>query len=280
MRPAGVVIKGGEEFRAVIGHKLTEAHVVAEQFMGRRPFRLRPHAVIGSGVRGNRHGVSVAARYYALMYAVDVSEITLGMLVSWAVLIGAAAVVAYAVYRSMDRPLLALTPTPAGPRAIRRSVITYVIVTPLLVGLWWFFFTTVLLLSDNTFNATQLLLLPIALIIAVRTLVFIAPGPAHELAKVLPIALIAVVILGGGVRPIEDYDRVFDELEPVGISGPSIMLLFLYDYGLTALWYWGWIRWGQPRLAARRAGRSVEQLAHDDGGVAVLPDTDGADGST
>jgi|GEM_PF-1316931 hypothetical protein len=271
------MIKRREEVGAVLGDELTEPHVVTDQLMGRRPLRLRPDRVHGARVWRNRHCASVAATYDAEMDTVDVSEITLGMLVTWAVLIASAAVVAYLVYRSMDRPLLALTPTPAGPRATPRSVVTYIIVTPLLVALWWAFFTTVLLLSDNTFNATQLLLLPIALIIAVRTLVFIAPGPAHELAKILPIALIAVVILGGGVRPVEDYDRVVDELEPVGISGASIMLLFLYDYVLTTIWYWGWIRWGRERWTTRRSKRSVQQVADDDGGVAVLTDTDGAD---
>lgn len=248
------------------------------EFMGRRPLHLRPRRIIGPRVCGNRHGLSVAAAYDALVDTIDVSEITLGMLVFWAVLIASAAVVAHLVYRSMDRPLLALTPTPDGPRATRRSVITYILVTPLLVALWWFFFSAVLLLSDNAFNATQLLLLPLALIIAVRTLVFIAPGPAHELAKILPIALIAVVILGGGVRPIEDYDRILDELEPVDISGASILLLFVYDYAITAIWYWGWVRWGRPQMAVWRARRSVEQVPDHDGGVAVLADTDGADG--
>ena len=180
-------------------------------------------------------------------------EITLGMLVFWAALIGGAAVLAHLVYRSMDRPLLSLTLTEQGPRAQRRDVVLYVIVTPLLVALWWSFFTMVLLLSDNKIGATQLILFPLALIIAVRTLVFIAPGTAHALAKILPIALIAVVILSGSVRPAEEFDRILDDLAPIAVSSPAIVLLFCYDYIITAIWYWGWIRWGRPKWVARRA---------------------------
>ena len=199
------------------------------------------------------------------------------MIVIWSALIGVAAFLAYWVYRSMDRPRLVLTPTPQGPRATRRHVILYVITTPLLIVSWWIFFFVVLLINANEINAAQLVIFPIALIIAIRTLAFIAPHAAHELAKVVPVALVAFVILDGNIRSEAEMDEMLGEIENIELTGPALLLLFAYDYALTTIWYWGWIRWGQPRWQARKERRSGEHVADDDGGVAVLADADGAD---
>lgn len=208
----------------------------------------------------------------------SLTEIGFSEIVIWSVIIAVAALVAYWVYRSMDHPLLALTDTPDGPRPTRRALITYVLVTPLLVTAWWIFFTAVLIFNENALNAAQVVIFPIALVIAIRTLAFVAPRAAHELAKVIPIALVAFVILDGNIRNEQEIIELGDKLEAIEITGPALLLLFAYDYLLTAIWYWGWIRWGQPRWQARKAARSGQHVAHDDGGVAVLTDTDGADG--
>ena len=187
------------------------------------------------------------------MDTLGLTEIGFGEIVIWSLLIAIAALVAYWVYRSMDHPLLALTETPDGPRPTRRALITYIIVTPLLVTAWWIFFTSVLIFNENALNAAQVLIFPIALIIAIRTLAFVAPHAAHELAKVIPIALVAFVILDGNIRNEEEIVELGDKLEAIEVTGPALLLLFAYDYLLTAVWYWGWIRWGQPRWAARTA---------------------------
>ena len=208
----------------------------------------------------------------------EVSEVTPVIVIVWAVLIGVAAFLAYLVYRSMERPRLVLTPTPDGPRATPRNVILYAITTPVLIVLWWSFFFLVFWVNANEINAAQLVIFPIALIISIRTLAFVAPHAAHELAKVIPVALIAFVILDGNVRSEAEMSEMLDQVEGITLTGPALLLLFAYDYLLTAIWYWGWISWGKPRWQARR--RSGEHVAHDDGGVAVLPDADGADGRT
>lgn len=204
---------------------------------------------------------------------IDLTEIGFSEIVIWSAIIAIAALVAYWVYRSMDHPLLALSDTPEGPRPTRRALITYIIVTPLLVTAWWIFFTAVLIFNENALNAAQVIIFPIALVIAIRTLAFVAPRAAHELAKVIPIALVAFVILDGNIRNEEEIVELGDKLEAIEITGPVLLLLFAYDYLLTAIWYWGWIRWGR-----RRGGVSGEHVADDDGRIAVLSDTDGADG--
>ena len=190
------------------------------------------------------------------MSPVDTSgltEIGFDVIVQWSLFIAVAALVAYWVYRSMDHPLLALTETPAGPRPTRRALVTYILVTPLLVSLWWGFFSIVLIVNENSLNPAQIVIFPIALIIAIRTLAFVAPRAAHELAKVIPIALVAFVILDGNIRNEEELVELGDKMEAIEITGPALLLLFAYDYLLTAIWYWGWIRWGQPRWQARKA---------------------------
>ena len=209
---------------------------------------------------------------------IGLTEVGFTEIIQWSLIIAIAALIAYWVYRSMDHPLLALTPTPAGPRPTRRALVIYVLVTPLLVSAWWLFFILVLIVNENSLNPAQIVIFPIALIIAIRTLAFVAPRAAHELAKVIPIALVAFVILDGNMRTAEEVGEVFDGIADIEITIPALLLLFAYDYLITTIWYWGWIRWGQPRWQARKERRSGEHVAHDDGGVAVLTDADGADG--
>jgi hypothetical protein len=181
----------------------------------------------------------------------DLTEIGLGEIAFWSIVIITGALLAYLVYRSMDHPLLRVTQTPDGPRVTRRDLIRYVIATPILVTAWWMFFTLVLFVNENALNAAQLVIFPIALIIAIRTLAFTAPPAAHELAKVIPIALVAFVILDGSIRDWEEIDELGQQMEAIGLSGAALVFLFAYDYLLTAIWYWGWVRWGKPRWAAR-----------------------------
>lgn len=209
---------------------------------------------------------------------IDLTEVTLSTVALWSAIIGVAALTAYLVYRSMDHPLLRVTVTSAGPRVRPRDMVLYVIVTPILISLWWLFFTIVLIANSNKLNAAQIVIFPIALILAIRTLVFVAPGAAHELAKIIPFALIAFVILDGNVRSEAQTAELANAVSDIGLSEFALILLFVYDYALTAIWYWGWIRWGRPRWQARKVRRSGEHVAHDDGGVAVLADADGADG--
>ena len=211
------------------------------------------------------------------MDTAELTEVGLGEIAFWSIVIIIGAVLAYLVYRSMNHPLIRISQTPDGPRVTRRNLVRYVIVTPILVTAWWLFFTVVLLVNQNELNAAQLLIFPIALIIAIRTLAFTAPRAGHELAKIIPIALVAFVILDGRIRDLTEIDELGDQAESIDVSGAALLLLFAYDYVLTAIWYWGWVRWGKPEWQARKERRSAEHVAHDDGGVAIMPDTDGAD---
>ncbi len=231
----------------------------------------------------------------------DGFEVTIGQVLWWSVFIGAAAWIAFLVYRSMDHPRLVLTPTPEGLRATPRNVIQYAVSMPFLIALWWGFFFLVFLINENHVNLVQLFVFPSALVVSIRALAFISPVTARELGKVLPVALVAFVILDGKVRDLEEIGEILDESDLIQSDAWVIPFVLFCDYAFTAIWYWGWIRWLQPRLAARKVSAeasdgasgsdtaagaesgdgsaSAEEVAHDDGGVAVLPDADGADRS-
>lgn len=191
---------------------------------------------------------STGGRSYPV--AVDttaISEITLPVLMVWSAFIGFAAFIAYLVYRSIERPRLVLTQAPDGLRATRRDAALYAVTLPVLLLLWWGFFSGVLLVNANEISPTQFVIFPIALIIAIRTLAFLAPHAAHELAKVIPVALIAFVILDGNIRSEDEMVEMLDSVAGISLAVPALLIFLAYDYILTAAWYWGWIRWGQPR---------------------------------
>ena len=203
---------------------------------------------------------------------------TLWQVVTVAILIGVAAWLAFLVYRAMDHPRLALTPTAEGPRARPEDVAKYVASMPFLILLWWTFFFAVFLLNENHLNIVQLVVFPSALVLSIRALAFLSRPTAYELGKVMPVALVAFVILDGAMRSPDEIEEILIELDVVEVDIWIFVALIIADFVFTAAWYWGWIRWGQPRWAAFRTARSGEHVAHDDGGVAVLADADRADG--
>ncbi|MFM9135195.1 MAG: hypothetical protein ACKOT0_07160 [bacterium] len=213
-----------------------------------------------------------------LSLSIDDFEVTIWQVVSFSIFIGLAAWLSFMVYRAMDHPRLVLTETPQGPRADGLDVAKYALSMPFLIALWWGFFFAVFLINESHINIVQLFVFPSALVVSIRALAFLSPVTARELGKVLPVALVAFVILDGNIR---DFQEIDDFLEQSHLIAPDfwvIPFVLFVDYLFTAIWYRGWIRGLQPLLAARKAAvTSAEEVAHDDGGVAVLPDPDGTD---
>lgn len=209
----------------------------------------------------------------------DGFEVTIGQVIWWSFFIGAAAWLSFLVYRAMDHPRLVLTQTPDGPRALLPDVAKYAVSMPFLIVLWWAFFFIVFLINDNHINAVQLFVFPSALIVSIRALAFLSPVTARELGKVLPVALVAFVILDGSLRNPAEVEEMLEQAFEIDTDDLVIVFVLFVDYLFTAIWYWGWIRWGQPLLAKRKAA-SAHKVADDDGGVAVLTDADRADGGT
>lgn len=180
-------------------------------------------------------------------------SVSLEEILFWTIVIILSAILAYIVYRAMERPRLRLTQTPDGPRAMRRDVILYAITIPLLIFAWWNFFSAILIVADTNLEIVALTTVPAGIVLAARVLAHVDQRIAHEIAKAVPLTIITLIVVTGSLRGEENIVRLLAEAGRVDISWGALLFVLLADYAITAIWYWGYIRWWQPRREARRA---------------------------
>ncbi len=183
-------------------------------------------------------------------------EVNLSQVIFWTIVIVLAAVASYIVYRAMERPRLRLTETDSGWRASRRDVIAYIATIPFLIFGWWLFFWLILLIADTNLDIITLTTIPAAIILAARLLAHANQNIAHEIAKAVPLTIITLIIITGALRDESDIDQLLIDIEQVDITWGALLFVLLADYAITATWYWGYIRWWQPRHEARAATAS------------------------
>lgn len=184
--------------------------------------------------------------------APTVIDVGIGEIIGWTIAIVAAAFLAYVVYRAMERPRLKIVETPEGRRARPRDVLLYAITIPFLIITWILFFWVILLMADNQLDALGLIVIPAAIVVAARVLAHVNSNVAHEVAKVVPLTIITLIIVGGGIRDDASFIEILRELEPINVTWPALLFVLLVDYALTAGWYWIGIRWWQPWRESKR----------------------------
>jgi Na+/H+ antiporter NhaD/arsenite permease-like protein len=175
------------------------------------------------------------------------AEVGATEILEWLIILVVATSIAYVIYRAMERPRLRVVETPQGQRATLRDTVQYSLSIPILVLLWIAFFTVILSIADNGLDAFNLAVLPAAIVMATRLLAHVNPKIAHELGKAVPLTLITLILIAGGVREENALLDIIDELAEMGMSGPALVLVFVFDYVITALWYWIYVRWWKPR---------------------------------
>jgi len=198
---------------------------------------------------------SVAVATNPVPDAPTVIDIGIGEIIGWTVTIVVAAFLAYVVYRAMERPRLRLVGASGGLRALPRDVVLYAVSIPFLILTWILFFWVILLLADNQLDALGLIVLPASIVVAARVLAHLNSRVAHEVAKIVPLTIITLIILGGQIRDDASFNRIFEQLEPINVTWPALVFVLLVDYALTAGWYWIYVRWWAPSAAARRERR-------------------------
>lgn len=171
--------------------------------------------------------------------ATDVIEMVLWLVV--------AMVIAVLVYRGMQRPRLRLVPTDAGWRTTVRDVVLYVATAPLMVTAWFFFFVTILVIGTNDLTGDRIIVVAMAVVIASRVFAHVWHEAAHELAKTVPLTLVALILIAGGLRSDTSLETIGTELDETGISGPALLMLLFVDYVFTLAWYWIGVRWWHRR---------------------------------
>jgi len=181
----------------------------------------------------------------------------------------AAMFVAVAGYRAMQHPRIVLTQVSEGQwRARRRDVIQYLVSIPFLLVAWYLFLLLILLSGNNWLNGAESLIVATSVIAAARVLAHISPERSHELAKSVPLTLVTLLLISGGLRGPKEIVAILDQWVHTDISGPAQALLLICELGTTALWYWVGVRylWSRgfrvpgmpPPTNPRRPSRTTE----------------------
>lgn len=184
--------------------------------------------------------------------APDIIVLTLAMTV--------AAAIAYLVYRSMEVPRLRLSPTPQGERATVRDAVLYAVTIPLIVVAWYAFMFCILLFAQNGLDAWSLVAIPAALIMSARMLAHVDSTLSREVSKFVPLALLTLIIVSGRVRDTDALSTIVNDVDQMQVTWPAVVLVLVFDYVVTATWYWGWVRWLRPRREARRGKQPIEHV--------------------
>jgi hypothetical protein len=187
------------------------------------------------------------------------------LILAYTFILVALGLLTYWMFRAMDHPRLVLTQTPDGPRARRSDVIKYAISMPFLILLWVNVIGMILMITRNELTIVQIVAWPYALVLAIRFLAFVVPGAAHELAKLVPLALIALLILSGDVRPLDDVFVIGTVIPTLDDYMLNWVLLLTFDFIMTAVWYWGYIRWWKPRRARTAVAESARSAPEGSG---------------
>jgi len=152
--------------------------------------------------------------------------------------------VAVTGYRAIQRPRIVLTETPDGQwRAGRRDVIQYLITIPFLLTAWNLFLLLILLSGNNWLSARESLIVADSVIIAARIFAHVSPERSHELAKSVPLTLVTLLLISGGIRTPKEIVAIFDQWTRADISGPAQAVMYIAEFGTTALWYWLGVRY-------------------------------------
>ncbi len=152
-------------------------------------------------------------------------------------------------YRAMQRPRLVLHESAPGQfRARRRDFWQYVVSIPLLMTLWMGALELILLFTNNALTATEIGVVAVAIVVAVRLFAHVSHEHAHELAKSVPLTIVTLLIVtSNGWRTGADFDRTVEEWLRTSTTGPTDLVLVGSEFLIAVLWYWVGVRWWYVR---------------------------------
>jgi hypothetical protein len=186
-----------------------------------------------------------------------------------ALLLVIAMLAAVASYRGMQRPRVVLTQVaPDAFRAARGDVARYLISIPFLLLSWNLVLSVVLIVAANELTGDRIVVVSAAVVLAARVFAHISPERSHELAKTVPLTLVTLVLITGGIRAEASLENIVDEFARTSFTPQAIALLLAAELVVTALWYWVGVRWWWPRghdvPGLPRHGRRDDHLRRED----------------
>ena len=164
-------------------------------------------------------------------------------------LIAIAMLAAVTSYRGMQRPRLVLTEMPDGDgfRAARGDVVRYAVAAPFLILFWNLLLVVILIIAANSLTGDAIIVVSSGVVLAARAFAHISPERSHELAKTVPLTLVTLVLISGGLRDQASLNEIADEIGALTITPQATLLLIVAEYLVTLAWYWVGVRWLWPR---------------------------------
>jgi hypothetical protein len=184
------------------------------------------------------------------MLAAATAETVVGAedILAIAALLVIAMLAAVSSYRGMQRPRLVLTETEPGVfRAAADDVGRYLVAIPFLLVAWNFVLITVLIIAANELTGDRIIVVAAAIVLAARIFAHLSPERSHELAKTVPLTLVTLVLISGGIRDDTSLENIAEEFGRTSYTPQALLLLLAAELVVTALWYWVGVRWWWPR---------------------------------
>jgi hypothetical protein len=205
-------------------------------------------SVPADGVR--RRPSSYRGVMSSTMLAAATAETVVGAedILAIAALLVIAMLAAVSSYRGMQRPRLVLTETEPGVfRAANSDVVRYLVAIPFLLMAWNFLLIIVLIIAANELTGDRIVVVAAAIVLAARVFAHLSPERSHELAKTVPLTLVTLVLISGGIRDDTSLENIAEEFGRTSYTPQALLLLLAAELVVTALWYWVGVRWWWPR---------------------------------
>lgn len=175
----------------------------------------------------------------------DVPIVALGMALIAGVL--------WVLYRTLDAPRLPVNQPPhRAPFATWPGVVRYAVTTPFMVTFWFGAVVILISLGTDTRDGAGVALASAAVVGGARIVAHVSRDLANEIAKTVPIAILTLIVVGGGATDAT-LDTIGASLD-AGVLLRYWSALIVLDVVMTTLWFVAQRRRWHGR-AASPAGR-------------------------
>ncbi len=159
------------------------------------------------------------------------------------------------VYRSMQAPRLRTISCGDGAPGVRwQGVVRYLVTVPFLVLFWYVVMLVVIATASSGRTGEEVVVIAAGVIGAARLLAHIHTEAAHELGKIIPLALLSLVLIGGTVSGYEQWLRLLtDWATNTATIEAYYWLLIIFDVLVTLSWFTV-LRLGWSRKQRQEAG--------------------------
>lgn len=170
-------------------------------------------------------------------------------------LLALCALLAWLVYRSMSDPRLPVIREPGSPpRVSWGGAARYILTAPPMMLFWYVVMLVLLVIATRGRTSLEISAALAAIIGGTRILAHVNSDVAHEVAKIVPLVLLSILLIGGNLADEEQLSRIGAEMEDVlPVFGMDMVALLVFEYCVTAIWLlrqrWVYAR-AQRRIAA------------------------------